>query len=83
MAKTKAARAKVKKDRKFVLVEADNWVGLYVDGKCVEQHHDIDLTEWLRKYGVNIRTKYAYNDTQALYEGTLPENLKDVEFDRG
>ncbi len=79
MAKAK----KVKKDHKFVLVEADNWVGLYVDGELVEQHHDIDLSEWLQKYGVNIKTKYAYNDEQVTEQGTLPENLKDVKFDRG
>ena len=50
----KAKTAKAKKDHKFVLVEADYWVGLYVDGKCVEQHHDIDLADFLRKYGVDI-----------------------------
>ena len=77
MAKAK----KAKKDHKFVLVEADNWVGLYVDGECVEQHHDIDLVEYLSKYGVNIKTKFAYNDPQATEQGTLPDFLKDVKFD--
>ena len=80
MAKAKTAKVK---NHKFVIVEANNWVGFYVDGKLVEQHHDVDLTELLPKYGVNIKTKYAYNDPQALYEGTLPENLSDIEFDKG
>lgn len=74
-------KKKAKKPHKFVLVEADNWCGLYVDGECVEQHHDIDLVEYLRQYGVNIRAKYAYNDPQMVEEGTLPENLSAVRFD--
>jgi len=83
MAKAKTAKSKKVKDHKFVLVEADYWVGLYVDGKLVEQHHDVDLVEYLRKYGVDIRTKYAYNDPQVTVEGTLPDYLSDVKFDRG
>ena len=76
------AKAKAAKNHKFVLVEADNWAGLYVDGKLVEQHHDIDFTEWLPKYGVNLKLKYAYNDLQVAESGQLPENLEDVEFDK-
>jgi hypothetical protein len=83
MAKAKTAKAKKAKNHKFVLVEADYWVGLYVDGKLVEQHHDIDLADYLRKYGVDIRTKFAYNDPQVIMSGTLPDSLKDVKFDRG
>jgi hypothetical protein len=81
------AKKKSSKPHKFVLVEADNWVGLYVDGKCVEQHHDIDLVEWLHKYGVDIRAKYAYNEPCLVggdawsVPGVLPESLKDIEFD--
>jgi len=77
----KAKTAKVKKAHKFVIVEADNWAGLYVDGVLVEQHHDIDLVEWLAKYGVNIKLRHAYNDLQVAESGQLPEDLKDVEFD--
>lgn len=74
-------KKKASKKRKFVVVEADNWVGLYVDGECVEQHHDIDLVEWLRKYGVDVRTKFAYNDPQVTEQGTFPESLGEVKFD--
>jgi len=80
MAKAKAVKAK--KNHKFVLVECDYWVGLYVDGELVEQHHDIDLVPFLKKYGIDIQTKYAYNDPQVTEAGTLPENLKDVKFDK-
>jgi lipopolysaccharide export system protein LptC len=79
----KAKTAKVKKDHKFVLVEADYWEALYVDGKLIDQMHTVELVDYLRKFGVNIRTKYAYNDPQVLHEGTLPDDLTDVKFDRG
>lgn len=74
-------RKKSNKPHSFVLVEAEDWVGLYVDGKLVEEHHDLDLTDWLSKFGVNIKTKHAYNDRQVTESGTLPDNLNDVEFD--
>jgi len=77
----KAKKAKKEQEHKFVLVEADNWAGLYVNGKLVEQHHDIDLVEWLAKYGVPIKLKYAYNDLQVAESGQLPESLDEVDFD--
>ena len=78
---------KAEKQHKFVLVKADKWVGLYVDGRCVTQQGSIDLTEWLSKYGVNIKTKYAYKDPQVTMiidgqkAGVLPEYLKSIVFD--
>lgn len=75
------AKAKAEKKHSFVLVEADNWVGLYVDGELVEQHHDIDLVEWLSKYGVNIKSKSAYEDPEIVETGRMPEQLSEVKFD--
>ena len=39
------------------IIEADDWVGLYVDGKCVYQGHDfndgrMDIASHLEKYGL-------------------------------
>lgn len=74
-------RKKDPRKHKYVLVDANGWEGLYVDGKCVEQYHDVDLIAWLRKYGLDISFKEAYDDPQVREEGTLPAKLKDIEFD--
>lgn len=68
-------------DREFVLVEADNWAALYVDGTAVEQHHDVDLVDWLKKYGLNIRREEAYSDPAVYEAGEFPAKLRDVKLD--
>lgn len=68
-------------EHEFVYVQSDGWEGLYVDGKCVEQYHDVDIVEWLRKYGLNIRREFASNDPQVVTEGTLPKKLSKVQLD--
>lgn len=69
-----------KKWPKFVLVEADDWEALYVDGKCVEQHHHVNLVAQLRAYGIDIESKNAYSDP-GLDSGAYPDDLNKVTFD--
>jgi hypothetical protein len=70
------------REHEFVFVDANGWEGLYIDGDLVEQGHtaDIDIVSWLRRYGLNIRTKEAYNNP-GIQENGLPMSLKDVHFD--
>lgn len=67
---------------KFVVVDADNWQALYVDGECVEQHHEVDLVGQLRQHGVDIVQYGAYEDP-SLEDGGFSDNLSEVKFDKG
>lgn len=80
----KPRKKKDPRDFEFVMVEADNWEGLYVNGILVEEGHcsDVDLIGWLRKYGLNISFKSAYNDPEVQQTGTLPQVLKGLKFDK-
>lgn len=70
-------------DHAFVMVEMDNWEGLYIDGILVEEGHcaDVDLIAWLRKYGLNIRHEGAYGDESAAEAGHFPGKLKKLKLD--
>ena len=67
---------------KFVLARADDWEALYADGECVEQAHEIDIIPWLRKFGVRIEGRAAYNHPDLDDVGCFPDKLDEVVFDK-
>lgn len=67
---------------KFVVVNADYWEALYIDGKCVEQHHHVDLISQLKKHGVDIEERAAYEHPGLEEEGEFPQDLDKVKFDK-
>lgn len=78
--------AKIKKgilSHEFVMVEMENWEGLYIDGELADEGHcaDVDLIGWLRKYGLNIRQEFAYEDRSAMAAGRFPGKLKKLKLD--
>jgi len=68
----------------FTVVNGDDWTGLYVDGKLVEQGHSISASDALRiardyKKIESVETLYA--DIDWLHDlGWLPDKLSDVKF---
>lgn len=68
---------------KLVLVRADDWEGIYVDGKLVTEGHSHDTLEAIKlaiKHGVSeAETKWA-NDAWLHDQGNLPNKLADVKF---
>ena len=63
--------------QKPTLVCADDWRGLYIDGKLVEEGHSMPFDAICRHLGID--GAYMYADDEWLAErGSLPENLEDV-----
>ena len=60
------------------LVKADDWAGLYLDGKLIEQGHDIRIDDLLRHLGIKAEILWA-NDEWLNKLGGLPTNLEEVQ----
>ena len=81
LAKTQGNLKPERKFPKFFIVDAADWQALYVDGKCVYQHHEVDFVHELKKYGIDISSAWAEGDPVLRDCDQWPENLKDVVFD--
>lgn len=65
------------KQLRLTLVNADDWQALYVDGKLVYQHHEVDLVHWLEKLGlVKIDEVWADNDPYLKEKNHFPEEMR-------
>lgn len=64
---------------KMTIVQGDDWEGLYVDGKLVEETHQIDWrARWVKLMGAEtVEADYEWLENR----GTLPENLEDVKLE--
>jgi len=66
-----------KKTPKIALVDGDDWQGLYVDGKLLQQGHVISSDDILKATGIDY--DYIFADIDWLGErGDLPDNLNEV-----
>ena len=65
------------KSQKIVIVNGDDWAGIYIDGKLQYEGHSISPNDILTVLG--IEHKEIECDYDWLAErGSLPENLKQV-----
>jgi hypothetical protein len=68
------------------IVTLDDWEGLYINGKLVDEDHSIRLDTVLKKlareYKFTFRSRYVSPEfEEKIHEvGNLPENLDEVEF---
>jgi hypothetical protein len=60
---------------KITIVSCDYWKGLYVNGKCVHQDHDISAEDALGYLGFAVETFEADYDWLDKIGGALPEKL--------
>jgi hypothetical protein len=65
------------------LVHGDDWVGMYVNGKLVEENHSFNVA-WINRHMVpkkivGFEENYAYKYIKTFCN--LPDNLDEVEFD--
>jgi hypothetical protein len=58
-------------------VYGDNWQGLYIDGKLVDEHHRLEVSDVLKHLGIECEDIRA-DDEWLEDRGTLPKKLKDV-----
>lgn len=69
-------------EREIVIVDADDWAGLYIDGKLVYEGHSIDYRQVFKHLNIDYSRKEA--DFEWMDEvGRLPENLSEVELADG
>ena len=71
--------------KEFVLIKADEWEGLYVNGELVAEDHSVDLDMVLRHVAPEINVKEEWidgtnADTRLVLNGRLPTTL--VELNR-
>jgi len=61
----------------YTLVDADDWVGLYRDGKLIGQGHSFRVRDVFEL--LNIDLKIIYPDDEWIYQrGDLPDKLEEV-----
>jgi len=71
-------REKLRKLNSITFVHLDDWVGVYVDGKCVYQNHSIRPEELLNLIEVPNKSCWIEDYDENL--GELPENLDDLKL---
>ena len=62
---------------KVGLVRGDDWEGLYLDGKLVEEGHHLRLTDVLKHFGIECEEVWP-DDSWLEERGRLPENFDEV-----
>jgi hypothetical protein len=61
------------------VVSADDWTGLYIDGKLKLENHNLHWDEILDAIGVDYESDVIDEDWMEA-NGRLPENLSDVKL---
>lgn len=61
-------------DGGIVLVDNDDWMGIYKNGKLVDQNHSFSLAEGLSI----LKIPFTAIEPTKEHDGYLPKNLKDV-----
>jgi hypothetical protein len=59
---------------KAVLVQADDWEGLFIDGKLVREGHTLNQGSSRIKYFIKLAEKYDF-DIKELEEGYVTEDF--------
>lgn len=62
---------------KITIVDADDWMGLYIDGKCRRQAHNITIRDVLDYLEVDYTYGYVDLDWMGDRE-SLPEELSEI-----
>jgi len=68
--------------RGITIVRAEDWEGVYIDGKLIDDAHSFEGDEVLFMLGIDCEVKWA-DDTWLSERGRLPEKLEDVRFENG
>jgi hypothetical protein len=58
----------------LVYLSTGDWVGVYIDGKLVHNHHDVEPEDLLKWLGIDV---LVWNvDMESNYP--MPENIEDI-----
>ena len=67
-------------DKKITFVSGDDWEGIYLNGKLIDEGHYPDLSQVLKKLGYEINSIYIeQEEIWDEFGNTCPSNLEQVE----
>lgn len=67
-----------KKQKLLVVIEGDDWVGLYVNGLLQSEGHSLHWPTILRRLGMDVQTYEVHDEWLLEQSGSLPRTLEDV-----
>ena len=67
----------------ITLAHADDWVGIYKDGKLIYEDHDIEPERLLKLFGIETKSRWV-DDEWICYDsgGHLPADIEDVKWEK-
>lgn len=69
----------------FTIVQASDWMGLYINGSLAEEGHNIGASkalDWAKSHGPVTKLEHYSADDEWLEDiGNLPGQLRQVRFD--
>lgn len=69
----------MKEQKLTIVTNYEDWEGLYIDGKLVDEDHHLQLKDVLKLLGYDVVVKEC-NFDWICDRGLLPDNLDDVNF---
>lgn len=63
---------------KFVLIQCDDWAGLYKDGELVEEGHSIPYANLCHHLGAAYSYDEGAVDDYLFDHGTFPKKMEDL-----
>lgn len=72
-----------KSDKKVVVLNGDDWSGVYVDGKLVYENHGIPLRELAKHAGVEVVDVDGGDEAWEPYGYRCPRTLGDFKPQKG
>lgn len=66
--------------KKVRLVQADDWVALYIDGLWIEEGHHIQLDDLAKYLGCDVKEVWLDDDVAEDFFSDTPMSLTDEEF---
>ncbi len=66
---------------KLLILTADDWEGLFIDGKLVTEGHSIPLYEFCEVLGIKVDFKEV-DDEYMCEMGSFPQNLDEIPEDK-
>jgi len=66
-------------NKKLTIMRAEDWEGVYYDGKLLSQGHGVQWNEVLWKLGYTVESNNLTDDHLEVLGWNLPEKLEDVQ----
>jgi hypothetical protein len=76
----KASTSPGSKQSAFVVVRAEEWEGLYIDGRLVVEGHNLTAIDVLAALGIRASSQFCDEDWLADEGCSLPIELGEVKF---